>query len=143
MGAGGSYIHNLDEKNRFKVPAKLRDRIGTELYLIKSPDPEVRCIYAYSEEEWEKLCLSLESKVENTLEGRRATRKLMSRVVFGEVDKGGRFTLNTALKEFAGIQGEICIVNSIRHLEFWAPEVWLGEEEVLDETSISDLDIPF
>ena len=35
----GQFNHTLDDKNRFKVPASLRNKMGVEAYLLKSPDP--------------------------------------------------------------------------------------------------------
>lgn len=143
MAVSGTFIHNLDEKNRFKVPSKLRERLGTELHLMKSPDSQVQCIYVYSESEWDNVCKELHDKVGNNLEGRRKARLVISRAVSGDVDKNGRFTLNTALKEYAGIEDEVCIVCNINHIELWSPEAWRLENEILDDTSLDDLDISF
>lgn len=143
MSASGTFIHNLDEKNRFKVPSKLRDRLGTEIHLMKSPDPQLSCIYVYSEQEWDTLCEEIKAKMTNDLDGRRKARRIVSRAVTGDVDKNGRFTLNTALKDYAGISDEVCIVCNINHIELWSPEAWRAENEILDETSVDDLDFAF
>lgn len=142
MGASGTFVHNLDEKNRFKVPSKLREELGTELHLIKSPDGQ-RCIFVYSEQGWDELYEYIRTHSDNTLEGRRKARRIISRAVCGDVDKNGRFTLNTELKEYAGITDEICIVCTINHIELWSPEEWFAENEALDVTSVNDDGIPF
>lgn len=143
MSVSGTFIHNLDEKNRFKVPSKLRERLGSELHLMKSPDSQVKCIFVYSESEWDDVCKELHDKLGNNLEGRRKSRLVLSRAVSGDVDKNGRFTLNSALKEYAGIEDEVCIVCNINHIELWSPEAWRLENEILDETTLDDLDISF
>ena len=74
---------------------------------------------------------------------RRMARKILSGVVSGEVDKGGRLTLNAALKEYAGIDGEVHIVGNNNHIELWSPEEWAKELALLDEQSTDELNINF
>lgn len=143
MDIGGTYVRNLDEKNRFKVPAKLREALGTELRMMKSPDSDSDCIYVYSVDEWEALCEALKEKTDDTPEGRRVRRKILSKAVYGEVDKNGRYTLDVSLMEFAGIKDEICIVSNLNHTEIWSPKEWFGEDEALEETSLEGMKIPF
>ncbi len=143
MDIGGTYVRNLDEKNRFKIPAKLRDALGSELRMMKSPEAENNCIYVYSVDEWDELCKALKEKTSDTPEGRRVRRKVLSKAVYGEVDKNGRYTLDSSLLEYAGIEDEICIVSNINHTEIWSPKEWFGEDEALEETSLEGMDIPF
>ncbi len=139
----GQFIHTLDEKNRFKVPASLRSKMGVEVYLIKSPDPGTKCIYMYSEEKWNELYEQFAKTEHHDETTRRISRKILSGVVYGEIDKGGRLTLNSSLKEFAGIKDDICVVGNIKHIELWSPEEWDKETAVMDVTSTTSLDIDF
>ena len=92
----GEYRHSLDEKNRFKVPALVRSNMGVEAYFIKSPDDSTNCVYMYSQKEWEAFCAQFTEFDEDTEETRRVSRKFLSGVVYGEIDKGGRITLTLA-----------------------------------------------
>ena len=140
----GSYLHTLDEKNRFKMPAALRNKInGSELYLIQSPDPSTRCVYVYSEEGWDELCERLNNVEVHTEQTRRKQRKILSGVVCSEMDKNGRLTLNSALKDYAGIEEEIYIVGNATHIEFWKVSAWLHEMEEMEDASIEELNINF
>ncbi len=109
------FLHTLDEKNRFKIPAALRDELGLKTYLIKSPDSDTRCIFLYSEEGWNELYREFNQGSEHNQAMRRMARKILSSVISGEVDKGGRLTLNATLKEYAGIENEVHIVGNNNH----------------------------
>lgn len=140
----GNFNHNLDEKNRFKIPAKLRSKIeGTEVYLIKSPDAGTKCVYMYTEDGWNQLYELFSNTEIHDEQTRRISRKILSGVVYGEIDKGGRLTLNSDLKEYAGIEKEIYIVGNIRHIELWSPEEWRKENDVLEVTSTASLNLDF
>lgn len=137
------FEHSLDEKNRFKVPASLRDELGTKTYLIKSPDSDTKCIFLYSEEGWSELYKQFNQGSEHNQLMRRMARKILSSVICGEVDKGGRLTLNASLKEYAGIENEVQIVGNNNHIELWSPEEWAKELAILDEQSTDSLNINF
>lgn len=137
------FKHSLDDKNRFKVPASLRDELGTKTYLIKSPDSDTKCIFMYSENGWNDLYKEFNQGNEHNSLMRRMARKILSSVISGEVDKGGRLTLNAALKEYAGIKDEIYIVGNNNHIELWSPDEWAKELDVLESQSTDSLNINF
>ncbi len=137
------FDHTLDEKNRFKVPAAFREELGIKTYLMKSPDPDTNCVYIYSEAGWNELYKEFNQSGEHNQAKRRMARKVLHAVVTGEVDKGGRLTLNAALKEYAGIKGEVHIVGNNNHIELWAPEEWAKELALLDEQPTDELNINF
>lgn len=137
------FSHNLDEKNRFKIPASMRDELGVKAYLIKSPDIDTKCVYLYSESGWNELYKEFNQGGEHNQERRRLARKILSGVVYGEVDKGGRLTLNSALKEYAGIEDSVQIVGNNNHIEIWSPEEWAKETEIFEAQSTDVLNINF
>ena len=137
------FKHSLDEKNRFKVPASLRDELGIKTYLIKSPDSDTRCIFLYSEEGWNELYSQFNKGEEYNQATRRKQRKILSGVVCGEVDKTGRLTLNATLKEYAGIVDSVQLVGNNKHIEIWSPEEWLRETDYFEDESTDDLNINF
>jgi MraZ protein len=59
------------------------------------------------------------------------------------VDKGGRLTLNSALKEYAGIEDAVQIVGNNNHIELWSPEEWAKETEIFESQSTDTLNINF
>lgn len=142
-GFCGLFQHNLDDKNRFKIPASFRETVGTKVYLIKSPDSDTRCIFLYSEEGWNELYSQFNKGEEYNQATRRKQRKILSGVVCGEVDKTGRLTLNATLKEYAGIVDSVQLVGNNKHIEIWSPEEWLKETDYFEDESTDDLNINF
>ncbi len=139
----GTYVHTVDEKNRIKIPASMREDLGIKTYCIKSPDKGTKCIYLYSEEGWRQVCEQFSNTGVYNETTRRIARKILSGVVCGEVDKGGRLTLNAALKEYAGINGEVHIYGGSTHIEVWASEEWALEEARFAEETTEELNIMF
>ncbi len=139
----GQFTHTVDEKNRIKIPAAFREELATKTYCIKSPDAGTKCIYLYSEEGWKNVCEQFNTTGVYNETTRRIARKILSGVVCGEVDKGGRLTLNGALKEFAGIDGEVVIYGGVSHIEIWSTEEWAKEEAAFEEQSTDTLNINF
>ncbi len=139
----GKFLHTLDEKNRFKVPASLRNKIGVEAYLIQSPDKSTKCVYLYSEDGWERVCEGFAKSEVHDEHTRRESRRILSEVVYAEIDKGGRLTLNGELKNFAKIENDIYIVGNRGHIELWSPEEWAKEYEVIQSTPPQKLNIDF
>lgn len=137
------FDHSLDEKNRFKIPASMRDELGVKTYLIKSPDSDTRCVYIYSEQGWNDLYKEFNQGSEHNRNTRRMARKILHTVISGDVDKGGRLTLNASLKEYAGIENEVHIVGNNNHIEIWSPEEWAKELEILADESTDSLNINF
>ena len=59
----GEYIHSLDNKDRFILPTKFRDKIkgldNKTLYLTRGLDG---CLALYAEEAWKSLALRQKNK---------------------------------------------------------------------------------
>ena len=49
----GEYTRQLDERNRFILPAKVREKLSPTVYITRSPSE--RCLNLYTEEEWEVI----------------------------------------------------------------------------------------
>ena len=47
----GSYEYNIDEKGRVVIPSKMREAVGSKLYLIRGFE---NCLSLYKEEDFKK-----------------------------------------------------------------------------------------
>lgn len=56
----GQFHHNLDEKNRLVIPTKYRLELGESFIITKGLE---KCLYVYSNKEWEKLVSKLSTLV--------------------------------------------------------------------------------
>ena len=48
----GEYHHNIDDKGRLVIPNKFREELGETFIIARGIE---KCIYVYSNTEWEKL----------------------------------------------------------------------------------------
>ena len=51
----GEYPRQLDERGRFILPAKIREKLSGTVYITKSPLD--KCLNLYTEEEWEQISI--------------------------------------------------------------------------------------
>lgn len=123
----GQYTHNLDQKNRLAIPAKIREQLGEGFVLCK-PQNGDRCLFGYSDEDWKGLMDRFDSQPPS----RKLTlqrRKIFQNAVHVDFDKQGRISIPPYFMEAAGFEHEIFILGTGRHVEFWNPVIWDSMEE--------------
>ena len=121
----GEYIHTLDSKDRFILPARFRDKLKTlkqkKLYITRGLDS---CLSLYAHEAWKKLEEKFESLSFTKQQSRSFNRLLFSGASEIEVDSQGRITLPEYLKEFAKVKREIVIIGVVNRIEIWDKTCW-------------------
>ena len=133
------YRHQMDEKCRIRIPAKLRDALDANPFIMKGPNG---CLLVINKREAKEF-LNKEFGHVNMLDPKnnKALRMMASSAFFAEEDKQGRIILPTKLLEHAGFKqkdGEIVsrnvvTIGALDHVEIWCEEVW-------DEYSTGDAD---
>ena len=117
----GFYDHQLDTKNRIRIPSKLK---GEEkgFYFAKGAD---RCIFVYTKAGFDELVEQMHSNV-NQINGdiRKAIRLLNKSFVWLEGDAQGRMILPPYLKEYARIEQDIVICGADKRIEIWSKAVY-------------------
>lgn len=123
----GEYIHTLDEKERFILPAKFREKIRTlkqkKFYITRGLDG---CLFLFHQETWEKLEEKLKSLSFAKQQSRSFSRLYFSGAQEIDIDTQGRVTISVYLKEFAKIQKEIVIIGVADRIEIWSRESWVS-----------------
>lgn len=118
----GTYEHQLDDKNRLRIPAKfkkaLSDKEGKPCYYFARGKDD--CIYVLTEEYLSELL----EKISGERLGNASPASLMfvSSISPAEEDPQGRVVLPAKLKEIAGIKKDIVTVGRVTRLEIWAPD---------------------
>jgi len=130
----GEYTHSIDAKNRIILPSKLRDELGTKVYLSRSVD---KCVSLYTEEKWLQFCSKLDSLPD--IETRRVKRFMFSTAFDTEVDSQGRVLIPPRLCEYAGLSKNTTIIGVGDHVEIWDSDLW--ERECSGERSEDIADI--
>jgi MraZ protein len=115
----GEYHHNIDEKSRLIIPSKFRSELGDRFVITKGLD---RCLFVYSEEEWNKLVARV-SNLQFTKKNVRAfERAFIGGASTIEFDKQGRINITSPLVHYANIQKECVIIGVNERLEIWASD---------------------
>lgn len=118
----GTYYHQLDQKNRFRIPSKLKEGIGNDLVLTIGSGGALEL---FSSQELDELVLSKMNGISLFDEtAQKSLRILLSSAHSLEVDNQGRYLLPQSLKSYAGIEKDIVIIGVGNRVEIWAKEVW-------------------
>lgn len=122
----GSYEFNIDDKGRVVIPSKMRDEVGSKLYLIKGFEG---CISLYKEEDFQKYISKIQSLPYEKSKVRKYTRLLLSSVVELNIDRQGRMLIPVkTLKEYK-IGDRAMILGEIDHIEIRDLESWNSYKE--------------
>lgn len=137
----GEYNHQMDTKNRIRIPNKLKgDEKG--LYFSKGTN---NCLFVYYEAGFKELIQKIEEKVKMSDEsGNMALRVFAKSFTYVEGDAQGRMILPTKLKEYAKIDKDLVICGAGSHIEIWAKEVhdkYFEDEDVNFDELFKKLDI--
>ncbi len=140
----GEYTHGVDEKGRFIMPSKFREKLGKEFVITRGVEC---CLHIYTKEEWDALVMKLEALPGNKKSTRDLKRYLLGGAVECEIDKQGRCLIAPKLRAFAKIGPEVKIVGIGSTLEIWDSGVWeeYNSQDDLDLEEMAEslgLDIP-
>ena len=128
----GEYSRQLDERNRFILPSKIREKISDTIYITRSPSD--KCLNIYNQEEWEAIAQKVRELPTGT--DRNAAmfqRRLFAKAMSCEPDKQGRVPLTPELIEFADLKKDIVLVGSNTKIEIWDLERWKKIDELIDD----------
>ncbi len=131
----GEYARQLDERGRFILPAKIREKLSGTVYITKAPLE--KCLNLYTEEEWESISqkvAALPGSIDTNVS--KFTRKFFSKALTCELDKQGRIPLTPTLLEAAGLKKDIVLVGANSKLEIWDAEAWEQMNEEDDDSAI-------
>ena len=136
-GLRGNYPAKIDEKGRLKIPTKFRsdmqERYGSQVFVTSRAD-QGAVVHIYPLPVWEEMERDLAPLWENKLalvpeeerKDREAQEWLARQVNYygqpGEIDKQGRVSIHTRLRESAGMVGDVDVLGLSNHLEVWNRE---------------------
>lgn len=118
----GEYRHQLDDKKRLRIPAKLRNQLGSDYVIMKGTNG---CLFVFSQKEMEEtLNAKLRDLPLGDLQAQKSVRALFSSGYTVEEDSQGRFVLPQYLKDFAHIDKNIVSVGVGNRVELWDEKAW-------------------
>lgn len=116
----GEFHHNIDEKGRLIIPAKVRFELGEKFIVTRGLD---KCLFVYPMNEWENI-IAKYRELPNTKEARNFMRFFLSGATISEFDKQGRMNILTPLINYASLKRECVIIGVNDHLEIWGKDEW-------------------
>lgn len=118
----GEFRHQVDEKGRFRIPAKLREVLGANPFITKGTN---KCLFVFSKEDADRIFFEKfkDNDFANSEES-RPLRLMTSSAVNAEEDKQGRILLPNHLIRHSGINKNIVIIGAFNRVEIWSEENW-------------------
>ncbi|HHU43160.1 MAG: division/cell wall cluster transcriptional repressor MraZ [Bacillota bacterium] len=117
----GTHRLSLDDKNRMRLPAKFRAKIGDDFVLCQGTDG---CLFVMSHNEFENFISKIDNVPLSEHEKQNAIRAITSRVYVPEEDSQGRFILPSELKRAAGIEKKVVFMGVRNRIEIWSEEYY-------------------
>ena len=117
----GEFQHSLDPKGRVILPSAFRDELTEGLVMTVGLD---HCIEVRSAEGWKERINELRALRTTDAKERRFARMMTALAHPQQLDKQGRVSVPSRLREYAGMSKEIAVVGSDDHIELWDTNRW-------------------
>ena len=117
----GEFHHNIDDKGRLIIPSKFRYELGEKFVITRGLE---KCLFVYSEEEWNKLIAKLKTLPFTNKDARNFTRFFLSGATVNEFDRQGRINISSSLVNYANLTKECVIIGVNDRIEIWSKENW-------------------
>lgn len=116
----GIYYHQIDEKGRLRIPAKLKAQLGEKYYITRGG---LGSLVIASEDYFEKNIFSKIQDIEySDIDAMKAIRAVTSFMFEIEEDNQGRFVLPPVLKSYADIIKNVVTIGAGNVIELWSEE---------------------
>ena len=126
----GTYSHQLDQKNRFRIPAKFKQALGEDIIITRGNGKQ---LFLFAGSDMQRLVIDKAENISLFDEvGQKSVRLLLSSSFELEQDNQGRVLLPTELKNFAGITKDIVSIGVGSRVEIWAKEEWEAYSKVAE-----------
>ncbi|MCH5157053.1 MAG: hypothetical protein J1G02_04150 [Clostridiales bacterium] len=126
----GNFQHSLDDKNRIRLPAKYREKLGNDYILMPGIDG---CIFLYSADAEDKFLKAVE-EMEFDSDKSDIIDLIAEMSATVEADSQGRFMITDELLKFANIDKDVRIVGSFKRIEIWSEEIYLKRQAKKDRS---------
>ena len=118
----GMFEHQLDDKNRIRIPSKFKKELtgenGEKSYsFFRGMN---NCICVMADDDLDDAIASISE--EAISESSQASTMFFSSIFSAEEDAQGRVVLPTMLKRIAGIQKDVITIGRGKRLEIWSAE---------------------
>ena len=119
--AGRSFMHQLDSKNRMRMPAKLREVLGDGYYITVGTGG---CLSVFTEEQMQVVKATLQKVNAFREDQQKVARFILYNTWQAEEDKQGRILIPENLRKYAKIEKNMIVVEGPQCVEIWSEESW-------------------
>lgn len=119
--SGKNYSHQLDAKNRMRIPAKLREELGDGYTITVGTGG---CLYVYTAEQMKSVKETLKKINPFKEKQLQVARYILYNSWEAEEDKQGRILLPENLRKYAKIDKNVIVFKGPNCVEIWSEEVW-------------------
>lgn len=140
----GEYFHQLDAKNRIRIPARLKKDLGEEYYFAFGTN---QCIFVFTKQKMEQYLEELGAAKLSDLEAQKRVRMFARTCVQVEEDNQGRIVLSPELRRHAQLgkdDKELVICGAVNRIEIWNKRLYdeyTADMETDYDKLFSELDI--
>jgi MraZ protein len=114
----GEYSHNLDEKGRLTLPARMRELLGERVVVTRGLE---HCLLVFPAGDFEKFLQSINTVGMTGADVRGLSRYFSSKATEDSPDKQGRINIPQPLRDHANLDGEVMVIGAFDHVELWNP----------------------
>lgn len=136
----GEFQHSVDTKGRLAIPARFRSKIERGAVLTRGVET---CLYVYPLETWEQKARELDAAILDPRQRRMVERRFFGMAFECELDAQGRIVVPARYRQYAGLNGEAAVVGARDRFEIWSPEEWGRYNDEMEQTDLSNLQLPF
>lgn len=117
----GEFHHNLDNKSRLMIPAKLLPYLKDEVIVARGFE---HCLMVYPLDKWESVIAKFSELTITKSDTRKFMRILLSGATSCKFDSQNRICIPGVLKTYADISKEVVILGLDDHLEIWSEDAY-------------------
>jgi transcriptional regulator MraZ len=136
----GEFQHSIDTKGRVAIPARFRSKIERGAVLTRGVES---CLYIYPLETWELKARELDAAILDPRQRRMVERRFFGMAFECELDAQGRIVVPARYRQYAGLNGEAVVLGARDRFEIWSPAEWERYNDEMDQTDMSNLQLPF
>ena len=120
----GRSEHVLDGKGRLNIPTRFRDVLRQQYDESLMVTPWRKCLKAYPLPQWEKMEMTLLTRLKEQPDMKKMIRYMIGGVVACTLDKQGRILLPPKLRQECSIGKEVVISGVMTYFEILGKETW-------------------
>ncbi|MBO4251895.1 MAG: cell division/cell wall cluster transcriptional repressor MraZ [Clostridia bacterium] len=133
--SAGNYLHQLDAKNRMRIPAKFREELGEGYYITVGTG---NCLYVYSKEQMAEVQETLHKVSPYRDSELKGARYVLFYSWQAEEDNQGRILIPENLRRIANITKNVVVYKGPACIEIWSEERWNEYLKDINFNSLAD-----